>query len=89
MVVRDGGEKVMADMCVCNVMMEEVQNAKGPVYSRKCPPQPVPLLIAIVRKLGVRVLQQSDHHQPVVDNQIWQNIHLSQWHCKSLSAWCA
>lgn len=76
MVVGHIREQVVSHMRVCNVVEEIVQEAVGAVHSCKGAPEPVPLLIIVMGQLGVGVLQQGDGHQPVVDDQVWNDVHL-------------
>ena len=76
MVVRHGGEKVVTDVGVSNVVEHMVQEAVGAVHRGQGTAQPLPLLVVVVRQGGVRVLQQRDHDQPHVDNQVRGDVHL-------------
>ena len=76
MVVRHGGEQVVADVGVSNVVEHNVQEAIGAVHCREGAAQPLPLLVVVVGQGGVRVLQQRDHDQPHVDNQVRGDVHL-------------
>ena len=76
MVVGHGGEEVMGDVSVRNVMEHDVQGAVRTVHGGERAPQPVPLGVAVVRQRRVRVLQQCDAHQPGVHPQVGHHIHL-------------
>mmetsp|Transcript_20600 Transcript_20600/g.57446 ORF Transcript_20600/g.57446 Transcript_20600/m.57446 type:complete len:347 (-) Transcript_20600:36-1076(-) len=78
MVVRHVREQVVGDVRVCYVVEHHIKEAVAAVYSGHGPPQPVPLLSPIVWQVGVGVLQQCDHHQPVVYDEVRHHIHLDQ-----------
>lgn len=76
MVVGHLGEEVVRHVGVCNVVEEVVQEAVGTVHRGQSPTQPVPLLAPIVGQPWVCVLQQRDHHQPEVHNQVRHHVDL-------------
>ena len=79
-VVRHGGEQVVADVGVSNVVECNVQEAVGSVNGGQSSTQPLPLRVIVVRQGRVRVLQQRDHDQPHVDHQVRGNVDLRRAH---------
>lgn len=70
---------------VCNVVEEVVQKAIGAIDCCQGSPEPVPLFVVVVGQLGVRVLQEGDHDQPIVDNQVRDDVHLYSHRCCQVS----
>ena len=56
-VVRHGGEEVVRDVRVGDVVEDVVQRAVGAVHRAQRPPQPRPLVVGEVRQRRVRVLR--------------------------------
>lgn len=75
-VVGHGGEEVVRNVSVCNVVEDNIEGTVATVHGGKGPPQPVPLSVVIVRQRRVRVLQQRDAHQPAIHHQVGRHIHL-------------
>lgn len=78
MVVRHGREQMVSYMGVSDVMKQDIQEAIAPINSGQSSPEPVPFLAVVVRQVWVSVLHQCDQHQPVIDNQVWDDVSLQQ-----------
>mmetsp|Transcript_10478 Transcript_10478/g.18316 ORF Transcript_10478/g.18316 Transcript_10478/m.18316 type:complete len:201 (+) Transcript_10478:849-1451(+) len=73
------GEEMMGDMRVRNVMEDVVKNSTiTPVHCGHSASQPVPILVIVMGQVGVCVLQIRDHHQPVIDDKQWDDVHLQK-----------
>ena len=58
-------------------MVQRVQQPSVvPIDGGECATHPVPLGVGIVREVGMGVLQQGDHHEPEVDEQVGDYVRL-------------
>jgi hypothetical protein len=59
-----------------NTSLTNVENPVIPVHRGQRPPEPVPLLVSVVREGGVGVLQERDEDQEAVHHQQGGTVHL-------------
>ncbi len=74
-IVRDRGEEVVYDVGVVNVVQGEVvEGAKIAVHGGECTAEIRPRCRGVVRETSVCVLEQGNHHEPVVDDEVRGNV---------------
>nr|ACL52983.1 unknown [Zea mays]ACL53151.1 unknown [Zea mays]ACL53170.1 unknown [Zea mays]ACL53198.1 unknown [Zea mays]ACN35830.1 unknown [Zea mays] len=74
-VVRHGGEEVVRDVRVRDVVEHAVEDAVVAVHGGQRAAQPVPLARVVVGERRVGVLQVGDEHQPRVHDQQRHGVH--------------
>ena len=61
-------------MGVGDVVEDHIQEPIAAVTGGQCTPQPVPLCGVVVGQVWVGMLQQRDHDQPEVDNEVRNDV---------------